>query len=170
MRLNTREKNLLALLCKQPATGKELAEKLGVSRRTILRDVRHINEVLQCAHAGFISANSNYTLRVDSHVALEELVQDGCDETTEVLIALLCLPHPTVALIAEKTLLSQARIRKAILAINEHYRALCACIRAVVMALSWSLSVSARQICWPRIWCSRRQRIRSCDTMHSTPR
>ncbi len=124
MRLNTREKNLLALLRKQPATGKELAEKLGVSRRTILRDVRHINEVLQCAHAGFISANSNYTLCVDSHVALEELVQDGCDETTEVLIALLCLPHPTVALIAEKTLLSQARIRKAILAINEHYRAL----------------------------------------------
>ncbi len=123
MRLNNREKRLVAYLRTRNVNGKELAATLNVSQRTIFRDIRHANSVLKACGAGYIDTSSHYHLEVGSITALDQLLEDICDEPTEVLLVLLCSTHPTMQQLIEKTFLSPTRIRNAIKVINAQYKA-----------------------------------------------
>lgn len=123
MRLNNREKRLVAYLRTRNVNGKELAATLNVSQRTIFRDIRHANSVLKACGAGYIDTSSHYHLEVGSITALDQLLEDICDEPTEVLLVLLCSTHPTMQQLIEKTFLSPTRIRNAIKVINDQYKA-----------------------------------------------
>ncbi|WP_028263769.1 HTH domain-containing protein [Atopobium fossor] len=122
MRLNGREKKLIQLLQKSPATGQQLADELGVSRRTVLRDVTRLNSLLESCGAGQIESGLNYRLRVDSQRALHTLVQNTYDETTEVLLAILTSSSITVGELSELTSLPLSTVRKSIDKLNMSYR------------------------------------------------
>lgn len=121
MKLSSRDKKLITILRDGPATGKELAEALGVSRRTILRDANRLNSLLQASNAGHIKSGLNYSLHIESQTALETLIQSSYDEATEVLVTLLCSRADTIRDIAEETLLSFAAVHQAIDEINTQY-------------------------------------------------
>ncbi|MDY2788762.1 MAG: HTH domain-containing protein [Atopobium sp.] len=122
MRLNGREKQLIQLLREGPATGRQLADALGVSRRTVLRDILRLNALLESCNAGQIESGLNYSLRIDSVRALDALVQNTYDEVTEVLLALVTLPSVTVGELSDLTSLPAGTVRKSIDAINMRYR------------------------------------------------
>lgn len=122
MRLNGREKQLIQLLQEAPATGQQLAAALGVSRRTVLRDVARLNTLLESCGAGQIESGLNYRLRIDSPRALDTLVQHAYDEATEVLLALLTMPSTTVGELAEYTALPLVTVRQSIDKLNMRFR------------------------------------------------
>lgn len=121
MRLEGREKKIIVILQKGPSTSRDMSRELGVSRRTVLRDVKHINMVLQFVGAGYIESESCYQLRIVSQFAMDNLLQYSYDETCEVLLTLLTTPSVTMADVMEKTMLSQHVIRHAIHALNNTY-------------------------------------------------
>lgn len=121
MRLEGREKKIIVILQKGPSTSRDMSRELGVSRRTVLRDIKRINNILISSAAGRIIARQSYYLHIDSESILESLMQSSYDAPTEVLISLLTTPSCTLDNISERTLLSKSAVRHAIADINNAY-------------------------------------------------
>lgn len=111
MRFSGRERSIVLALREGPASGAELASRLGVSRRAVLRDIARANDALRRTGAGIIEAEPIYKLSVQSQDALDALLSSVFDDETSVLLAILSSPRPTVLDVEERTGLSSAAVR-----------------------------------------------------------
>jgi transcriptional antiterminator len=89
MRPTKREQALVTLLHARPHTGSELAALLGVSRRTVVREVATANSKLEAARAARIVSGPNYALEVTSEPRLRALLEEGVTDEELVLLAVL---------------------------------------------------------------------------------
>ncbi len=121
MHLTKREQMLVSLLRARPRTGAELAEVLGVSRRTVVREVASVNAKLQSEGAGRIESEQSYRLEVLSAERLHALLKDGLSDELAVLLAVLTSPDQSMASLAQETFLSRRSIGRAIAEINAEY-------------------------------------------------
>ena len=72
--LSKRQRQLLRTLDEGPRSGSELARALGVSRRTVIREVASVSAWLESMGAGSIASDPNYHLVVTSDEALASLL------------------------------------------------------------------------------------------------
>lgn len=121
MRFSGRERSIVLALREGPASGAELATRLGVSRRTVLRDIARANDILRRTGAGLIEAEPIYRLSIQSQDALDALLSSVFDDETAMLLAILSSPRPTVMDVEERTGLSNATVRACVGSANRRY-------------------------------------------------
>ena len=121
MRFSGRERSIVLALREGPASGAELASRLGVSRRTVLRDIARANDVLRRSGAGRIEAEPIYKLSVQSQDALDALLSSVFDDETAVLLAVLTSPHATMMEVEERTGLSGAAVKACVGSASHRY-------------------------------------------------
>lgn len=121
MRFSGRERDIVIALREGPSTGTELAERFGVSRRTILRDIARANAILVRSGAGKIEAEPIYRLAIQSQEKLDGLLSSVYDDATSVCLAILSMPEAAIATVGERTGLSSAAVRQCVKEINRRY-------------------------------------------------
>lgn len=121
MRFSGRERLIVLALREGPVSGAELASRLGVSRRTVLRDIARANDILRKSGAGLIEAKPIYRLSVQSQDALDALLSSVFDDETVMLLAILSSPHATVSDVEERTGLSSVTVRACVSSICRRY-------------------------------------------------
>lgn len=119
--LSPRSRQIVGLLREGPRSGAELADALGVSRRTVVRDVAQLNDLLLSVGAGSIESEPSYHLIVSSERALVSLVSGGLTDAERVLVAVLTSPAPNLSQLSADTYLSRRAVQRAISEINESY-------------------------------------------------
>lgn len=119
--LSDRERNLVHILRERPSSGSELAGELGVSRRTVVRDVARATAFLEQVGAGRIVSGQNYQLEIESTEKLDTLLRDVVSDEDRVLLLLLTTPRPSVSQLSEDAFASSAMMRRIISSLNKEY-------------------------------------------------
>ena len=117
--LSKRQRQLLRTLDEGPLSGSELARALGVSRRTIIREVASVSAWLESMGAGSIASDPNYHLVVTSDEALASLLSQDLSDEARVLLCVLRTPGVAIAQVAEETYLSPRAVRAAMAEAND---------------------------------------------------
>lgn len=120
--LSKRQRRLLATLGEGPRSGSELAGALGVSRRTVIREIAAVSAWLESAGAGTISSDPNYHLVVTSQEALDSVLAQDVSDEERVLLCVLRKPGVSIMQVADGTYLSARAVRAAIGEINARFR------------------------------------------------
>lgn len=119
--LSSRGRQIIGLLREGPRSGAELACHLGISRRTVVRDVALLNDLLVSAGAGSIEAEPSYHLTVSSERALSGLLTGDLSDRDRVIVGILTTHAPTLSQLAADTYLSRRAVQRAISQINEDF-------------------------------------------------
>lgn len=117
--LSKRQRQLLRTLDEGPRSGSELARALGVSRRTVIREVASVSAWLESMGAGSIASDPNYHLVVTSDEALASLLSQDLSDEARVLLCVLRTPGVAIAQVAEETYLSPRAVRAAMAEAND---------------------------------------------------
>ena len=117
--LSKRQRQLLRTLDEGPRSGSELARVLGVSRRTVIREVASVSAWLESMGAGSIASDPNYHLVVTSDEALASLLSQDLSDEARVLLCVLRTPGVAIAQVAEETYLSPRAVRAAMAEAND---------------------------------------------------
>lgn len=117
--LSKRQRQLLKTLDQGPRSGSELAQTLGVSRRTVIREVASVSAWLESMGAGSISSDPNYHLVVTSGETLASILSQDLSDEVRVLLCVLRCPGMAIAQVAEETYLSARAVRAAMAEANE---------------------------------------------------
>lgn len=120
--LSKRQRQLLRTLGDGPRSGSELAEALGVSRRTVVREVASVSAWLESTGAGSISSDPNYHLVGTSEEALAAILSQDVTDEMRVLLCVLAHPGVSIAQVSEETYLSARAVRAAMDEINSRLR------------------------------------------------
>lgn len=120
--LSKRQRQLLCTLGDGPRSGSELAEVLGVSRRTVVREVASVSAWLESTGAGTISSDPNYHLLVASEEALASILSQDLTDETRVLLCVLAHPGVSIMQVSEETYLSARAVRAALEDVNARLR------------------------------------------------
>lgn len=117
--LSKRQRQLLKTLDQGPRSGSELAQALGVSRRTVIREVASVSAWLESMGAGSIASDPNYHLVVTSGETLASILSQDLSDEVRVLLCVLRCPGMAIAQVAEETHLSARAVRAAMAEANE---------------------------------------------------
>lgn len=120
--ISKRQRQLLRALDDGPRSGAELAEILGVSRRTVVREVASMSAWLESVGAGSISSDPNYHLMVTSEDAIASILSQDLTDEARVLMCVLSRPGISTAQISGETYLSVRSVRAAMDEINVRLR------------------------------------------------
>lgn len=116
--ISKRQRQLLRALDDGPRSGAELAEILGVSRRTVVREVASVSAWLESVGVGTISSDPNYHLVVTSEDAIASILSRDLTDEVRVLMCVLSRPGISTVQISEETYLSIRSVRAAMGEIN----------------------------------------------------
>lgn len=111
--LSKRQRRLLRTLGEGPRSGSELAGALGVSRRTVIREIAAVSAWLESTGAGTISSDPNYHLLVTSQEALDSVLAQDVSDEERVLLCVLRKPGVSIMQVADETYLSARAVRAA---------------------------------------------------------
>lgn len=120
--LSKRQRQLLRALGDGPRSGSELAEVLGVSRRTVIREVASVSAWLESTGAGSISGDPNYHLVAASEETLASILSRDVSDEMRVLLCVLASPGISIMQVSEETYLSARAVRAAIGDVNARLR------------------------------------------------
>lgn len=120
--ISKRQRQLLRALDDGPRSGAELAEALGVSRRTVVREVASVSAWLESVGAGTISSDPNYHLVVTSEDAIASVLSQDLTDEARVLMCVLSRPGISTVQVSGETYLSVRSVRAAMDEINVRLR------------------------------------------------
>lgn len=120
--ISKRQRQLLRALDDGPRSGAELAEALGVSRRTVVREVASVSAWPESVGAGTISSDPNYHLVVTSEDAIASVLSQDLTDEARVLMCVLSRPGISTVQVSGETYLSVRSVRAAMDEINVRLR------------------------------------------------
>lgn len=142
--ISKRQRQLLRALDDGPRSGAELAEILGVSRRTVVREVASMSAWLESVGAGSISSDPNYHLMVTSEDAIASILSQDLTDEARVLMCVLSRPGISTAQISGETYLSVRSVRAAMDEINVRLRGV------VALEARWATGSMRTLAAWDR--------------------
>lgn len=120
--LNTKELQMILLLQRHDYSGRELAQKLRQSRRTIVRNIARINDLLHEHHLGNIDSVNGYHLEVFERSAFEQFLLQVEEQENQVLYLLLINQNISIFELREKLFLSRQNMNNMIEKLNHQYQ------------------------------------------------
>ncbi|WP_071438746.1 HTH domain-containing protein [Oenococcus oeni] len=120
--LNSRERQIILLLQEHDFSGSQIAQKLKISRRTVVRDINHINVVLPHFDAGEIVVDSIYHLQIKSFSKLAGVLKQAVSDYQRIMLVLLTHPFLSLDEIASLTYLSKSTLKQEIHNLSEQYK------------------------------------------------
>lgn len=120
--LSKRQRQLLRALDERPRSGAELAQALGISRRTVVREVASVSAWLESTGAGSIASDPNYHLVVTSDETLASILSQDLTDEMRVLLCVLSRPGVSMSQVAEESYLSPRAVRAAMEEANARLR------------------------------------------------
>lgn len=116
-----RQKKLLEMLEVGDFSGNDLAVKLGVSRRTVVREIKDINTYLQKDKIGFIYTKNIYHLEILQKAKLYSILNSSIPDKYLLLFNLLVHAPVSIDDLSALILLSRKNILQNIKLLNDEY-------------------------------------------------
>ncbi len=117
--LNARQVQILLLLWNQDYSGDYLARKVDSSRRTIIRDITTLNQVLSADKIATIDSTGKYSLIIQNYPKFQSLIHQFEDEDRKIVYYLLINDSLSIDELMEKTFLSKNDVLNSIERINQ---------------------------------------------------
>lgn len=116
-----RQKKLLEILETGNFSGNELANKLGISRRTVVREIKEINSYLQKDKIGIIYAKNIYRLKILQKSKFYSILNSSIPDKYILLFNLLVHAPISIDDLSSLSLLSRKNILQNIKLLNNEY-------------------------------------------------
>lgn len=116
-----RQKKLLEILETGNFSGNELANKLGISRRTVVREIKEINSYLQKDKIGIIYAKNIYRLKILQKSKFYSILNSSIPDKYILLFNLLVHSPISIDDLSSLSLLSRKNILQNIKLLNNEY-------------------------------------------------
>lgn len=118
--LSDRQRRIISLLETRDYSVAELAEKIGMSARTINREISEINQKLE--DTATIIINDRCSLQIKDEICFFKLLNEGVPERMFVLFDVLVNENINLDELADKIFVSKQKIRKYLNDLNDEFK------------------------------------------------
>lgn len=120
--LNARQIQILLLLWNQDYSGDYLAKKVNSSRRTIIRDINDLNQVLSANNTATINSSGKYSLIIKNYSQFQSLINQLENQDREIIYYILVNNSQSLDELMDKTFLSKNDVLNSIERSNQRYQ------------------------------------------------